>query len=885
MERFYEEVYDPIDFSCLLGVNKEGKGATNRDDGDQARSGYDHGRALQRRRALADFLKSVADVHPVYLASNSPKCHIIRAVNSLGLGDVDFAGMLSPDMNHATRSGSEDRSTPFPTKASPREYYKRIMERHPTESNRIVLLDDSLHNIRKAESVGIKGIHVNGSGRTLEEGLAQALGHILPSKSSDDAACGGYTFSDADYLLAKNRVDAQSINPFVWEQLAQELAMRVQQTDDGALRMADLGAGMLSMLRLIMEGGGKGDRTKPSMISLIKKHLSGQQGSIARLEYFAYESNLNLLEGCRERLFEMGFEETKNDSSDDVASFTNVVMKSEDKVEVTVHLRPTDYQSEQSPPRGLDLVIGCCFADLFNPSQLALSTRRFARRCRNPPLVYFPITFAGATQFVAAYPAMPSYSPGSRTMIPSDTTAFNLYSESLAAHGHNLDPSLIANAMRDHGGSLITKGASDWIIDRSTDRHLWETMLYFFGTSSAREMTRFGFDSEGWIRRCRDDPRTIVVSNVDLLFRLRRELEDKKVEGEGERDSTTVSAQEIRFVAPYNVTAVTRRWDKSDNPSRLSPNQVEIESICSLISSGTELKVFRGSFDDSSAALDENIEGMAEEKMEYPLAYGYSLVGRVVACGSDVDDAESLVGRLVFAFSPHSSRVIVGRDAIQVVPVGVSAEDAVFMPSVETALSLAHDAHVRMGENVAVYGQGLIGLLVTSILSMQSPPLFSPHGSFSTVTAFDVAPDRLRVAGALGATSALHPSEASSAGPFDVSIEVSGNPRALQSAIDHTSDNGRIIVGSWYGNSDVALRLGIDFHRSHKTIRTSQVSNIPCEATGLWSKERRFGLAWALVESIRPSRLITRRMTLDDAQRAYELLDEGKEVVVCFKYD
>ena len=95
--------------------------------------------------------------------------------------------------------------------------------------------------------------------------------------------------------------------------------------------------------------------------------------------------------------------------------------------------------------------------------------------------------------------------------------------------------------------------------------------------------------------------------------------------------------------------------------------------------------------------------------MEYPLAYGYSLVGRVVACGSNVDEA--LIGRLVFTFSPHSTRVIVHKDAIQLVPDGISAEDAIFMPSVETALSLVHDAHIRLGENVAVYGQGESSIL------------------------------------------------------------------------------------------------------------------------------------------------------------------------------
>ena len=79
-----------------------------------------------------------------------------------------------------------------------------------------------------------------------------------------------------------------------------------------------------------------------------------------------------------------------------------------------------------------------------------------------------------------------------------------------------------------------------------------------------------------------------------------------------------------------------------------------VESSCSLISSGTELKIFRGSFDD--AALDVNIEGMSEERMAYPLAYGYSLVGRVVARGSDV--SEDFLGKMVFTFSAHATHVI-----------------------------------------------------------------------------------------------------------------------------------------------------------------------------------------------------------------------------------
>lgn len=363
-----------------------------------------------------------------------------------------------------------------------------------------------------------------------------------------------------------------------------------------------------------------------------------------------------------------------------------------------------------------------------------------------------------------------------------------------------------------------------------------------------------------------------MVSNVDLLFRLAA-----KARPASNAAKNRIQMEEIMFTAPYLVRTKKKfiNW-KED----VGPNQVLIESERSLISSGTELKIYQGNFGD--AALDTTIDGMASERMQYPLAYGYSLVGRIIRVGSDVNPR--LVGKLAFTFSPHASHVITSSDAIQLVPDGVSAEDAIFMPSVETALSLAHDAHIRMGDKVAVYGQGLIGLLVTSILTLQKSPLDSTiaGNSYGTITTFDTIPDRLLVSAAVGASQALLPSN--SAGPFDVSIEVSGNFRALQSAIDNTRNGGRVIVGSWYGNSDVSLKLGIDFHRSHKTIKTSQVSEIPAELRELWSKERRFGLTWELVKLLQPSRLLSKTTTLSAASDAYDSLDKGEEIAVSFKY-
>ena len=85
----------------------------------------------------------------------------------------------------------------------------------------------------------------------------------------------------------------------------------------------------------------------------------------------------------------------------------------------------------------------------------------------------------------------------------------------------------------------------------------------------------------------------------------------------------------------------------------------------------------------------------------------------------------------------------------------------------------------------------------------------------------------------LGVSSMIKCSETLLAGTsapnlFDATIEVGGNARAVQSVINVTSLDERITIGSWYDDDKlVSLKLGIDFHQSHKTLITSQVSIVP----------------------------------------------------------
>jgi threonine dehydrogenase-like Zn-dependent dehydrogenase len=52
------------------------------------------------------------------------------------------------------------------------------------------------------------------------------------------------------------------------------------------------------------------------------------------------------------------------------------------------------------------------------------------------------------------------------------------------------------------------------------------------------------------------------------------------------------------------------------------------------------------------------------------------------------------------------------------------------------------------------------------------------------------------------------------------------------------------------------------------------VSSLDPELSGRWTKDRRFQVAWAMLERVRPSSLISHRFPLESAAEAYRLLDE-----------
>lgn len=328
-----------------------------------------------------------------------------------------------------------------------------------------------------------------------------------------------------------------------------------------------------------------------------------------------------------------------------------------------------------------------------------------------------------------------------------------------------------------------------------------------------------------------------------------------------------MECKKVYFTAPGQVEV-----RRSSLPP-LTQGQVLVETICSAISPGTEMLLYRGQFPKELSDTHDSLSS----NLGYPMPYGYACVGRVTKIGKDM--RRRWLGKLVFAFRPHASRFIASTDELLPLPEAMTPEMACFLPNMETAINLAQDAAPLLGERVLVFGQGIVGLLTTALL-VEFP--------LASLVTCDCYPLRRKTSLSLGVTAALDPN----ASDFreharkllpsgaDLSLELSGAPAALDDAIALTGFSGRVVIGSWYGEKRVSLELGGTFHRSRIKLIASQVSTVAPELQGRWDKARRFEVAWEALGRIQPQKWITHRIPLEQAGEAYRLLDKNPQETI-----
>ncbi len=321
----------------------------------------------------------------------------------------------------------------------------------------------------------------------------------------------------------------------------------------------------------------------------------------------------------------------------------------------------------------------------------------------------------------------------------------------------------------------------------------------------------------------------------------------------------------------------------------LGPNEVRLRTLYSGISAGTEMTAYRASnpyaskrwkpehrlFLEDEVSVDYPVEGFGYVEVGGEEVGGYQEVGEVAEVGSRV--TRVVPGDVVYGVWGHRSTKVADEDwaAARVLPPGVDPVIGIFSRIGATALNAVLDADVHVGEFVAVFGQGVPGLIAGQLARLNG----------GTVIAVDGIDKRLELAREFGAAHVVDFRERSPAEEVkgltmgrgaDVSIEISGSYRALHEAIRATAFNSKVVSAGFFQGEGTGLFLGEEFHHNRIRVVCSQIFGVSPALDHRWDLRRLERTAMSLAAEGRVSLtpLVTHRFPVERVDKAFELLDQ-----------
>jgi threonine dehydrogenase-like Zn-dependent dehydrogenase len=321
----------------------------------------------------------------------------------------------------------------------------------------------------------------------------------------------------------------------------------------------------------------------------------------------------------------------------------------------------------------------------------------------------------------------------------------------------------------------------------------------------------------------------------------------------------------------------------------LSENDVRVQVQFAAPKHGTELHGLTGSAFDRKVwdkelrmFLPRNTAEPPAEKKERNI--GNMIVGTVIETGAGAMRYKA--GDRVFGYGPIREVHQVQESRLH--PLGnLSEASAVCIDPAHVAFVAVRDGNIRIGDTVAVYGLGAIGLMAVQI---------ARAGGARKVFAVDPLVMRRDYAEAHGADKAFDPTTVDAALQIklatgrkgvDVSIETSGNSRALHDAIRCIQQCGTVVHVPWGPHDNSHLHLDEEFHLNRPTLVGSQA----WEGWGnhdrdfpLWDWDRAYGATIELFRAglVTGEGIITPIVNFDDAPAALVAIRNAPHTTIKF---
>lgn len=291
----------------------------------------------------------------------------------------------------------------------------------------------------------------------------------------------------------------------------------------------------------------------------------------------------------------------------------------------------------------------------------------------------------------------------------------------------------------------------------------------------------------------------------------------------------------------------------------------------------------------------------AMRRLDTPMPLGYSCAGTVIEVGQDVDDIR--VGDRVACgggSACHAEVIFVPRNLCVTLPTQVDFRSGAFVTLGSIALQSVRIANVRLGENVAVIGLGLVGLLVVQVLKAAG----------CKVLGIDLDTEKVKLALELGADYALSRDTINLAGKVGEATGGFGADAVIITAATTSNDPIELAgeIARYKGRVVVVGRVGMTIPRQvylYKELEIlTSLSYGPgrhdrlYEEKGIdypigyvrWTENRNMqAFAELLAEGkVSVDRMITHEFDIEDAPRAYEMITgnvPGKCIAVLLRYE
>lgn len=298
--------------------------------------------------------------------------------------------------------------------------------------------------------------------------------------------------------------------------------------------------------------------------------------------------------------------------------------------------------------------------------------------------------------------------------------------------------------------------------------------------------------------------------------------------------------------APSTATRTVRRlkltgpgtiaWAEEANQPP-GPKQVQVRCEQGAEKHGTMAAFYKGYANqrgrwDGAWRMHRPGEG---DLWSYPLPLGNMAVGRVTALGPEVEGFA--VGDRVLCYAAFGTVANAGTNRTWKIADDLPWQSAVCLDPAVFALGAIRDGHIRMGDTIAVFGLGAIGLCAVQLA----------RSAGATVIAVDPVAERRAIAASTGAVATLGEAgedvgrrlkELTNGRGVDAIIDFSGAVPALQAALRGIGYLGTIVMGAFPAPHSQGLDFGGEAHMNRPHLVFSRACSDPNPEHPRWNEDR-----------------------------------------------